>query len=135
MPEDSKYNVFLSYSAEDKPWVGEFASALKSNGLRTWFDAHELRAGDRWQQAIETALRDSRVFVLVVTPHSFSRPWTYFELGAAVASDKRIIPVVSADVDPDTIPPLVRQFQYVRESSPIEAAKRVAEAIPEQVQG
>jgi hypothetical protein len=134
MAEKQKYDVFLSYNMQDRSWVTEFSSALRSAGVTRWFDAHELKAGERWQEAIEGALRDSRVLVLVITPNSFSRPWTFFELGAAVAGHKRIIPVISGDVDLNSLPALVRKFQFVKESSPVEAAKRVAEAIPEGVE-
>lgn len=66
---------------------------------------------------------------MVLTPESVQRPWTFFELGAALADKKRIVPVLSDDVDPAEIPAIVRQFQFVREKSPEAAAKRVAEAV------
>ncbi len=53
----------------------------------------------------------------------------FFELGAALAGGKRIVPVLSDDVDPSEIPAAVRQFQFVREKSPEAAARRVAEAV------
>lgn len=134
MSEKRKYDVFLSYSMEDRPWVTQFSSALRQAGVTDWFDAHEIKAGDRWQEAIEGALRESRVLVLVITSHSFSKPWTFFELGAAIAGEKRIIPVMLGDVDLGGVPPLVRQLQFVKESSPVEAARRVAEAIPEELE-
>ncbi len=56
-------------------------------------------------------------------------PWEFFELGAALAGGKRIIPVLSDEVDPADIPSGIRQFQFVREKSPEAAAKRVAEAV------
>jgi hypothetical protein len=43
-----------------------------------------------------------------------------FELGAALIDKKRIIPVVTGDVDLVKIPMLVRQFQLLEESSPLE---------------
>jgi hypothetical protein len=53
----------------------------------------------------------------------------FFELGAAVADKKRIIPVIAQDVDISQVPLPVRRFQMVREESPIEAGKRVAGVI------
>ena len=107
----------------------KFTDALTAAGITAWFDAHELLPGDRWQDKIEKALRQSRVLIMVITPESVRRPWTFFELGAALADGKRIVPVLAEGVDPGDIPALVRQFQFVREKSPEAAAKRVAEAV------
>lgn len=123
------YDVFLSYSAHDRPWVREFASALRAAGVKGWFDAHEIKPGDRWQDRVEEALRQSRTLVMVLTADSVSRPWTFFELGAAVADGKRIVPVLTEDVEISELPSLVRQYQFVREHSPEEAARKVAQAV------
>jgi TIR domain-containing protein len=128
-PKRRPYDVFLSYSSASQPWIRKFTDALTAAGISTWFDAHEILPGERWQAQIEKALRQSRVLVMVLTPESIQRPWTFFELGAALAGDKRIVPVLSDDVDPADIPAVVRQFQFVREKSPEAAAKRVAEAV------
>lgn len=129
MTEKRKYDVFLSYSSEDRDWATEITTALKDSGVSTWFDAHDIVPGDRWQTRIEEALRESRVLVLIVSPKSLNRPWTFFEIGAAVADSKRIVPVLAEDVDIASLPPLLRQFQSVKERSPREAARRVAEAV------
>lgn len=132
VPRNTKgraYDVFLSYSSASQPWVRKFTQALTASGITTWFDAHEILPGDRWQDQIEKALRQSRVLVMVLTLESVQRPWTFFELGAALADGKRIVPVLSEGVEPGDIPALVRQFQFVREKSPEAAAKRVAEAV------
>jgi len=128
-PKQRPYDVFLSYSSASEPWVRKFTAALTATGISAWFDAHEILPGERWQAQIEKALRQSRVLILVLTPESVQRPWTFFELGAALAGGKRIVPVLSDDVDPADIPAVVRQFQFVREKSPEAAAKRVAEAV------
>ena len=72
---------------------------------------------------------------MVLTSESIQRPWTFFELGAALADGKRIVPVLSDDVDPADIPSVVSQFQFVREPSPEAAAKRVAEAVVREIAG
>jgi TIR domain-containing protein len=128
-PKRRSYDVFLSYSSASQPWVRKFTDALTASGVSAWFDAHEILPGERWQAQIEKALRQSRVLILVLTPESVQRPWTFFELGAALADGKRIVPVLSDEVDPGDIPAVIRQFQFVREKSPEAAAKRVAEAV------
>ena len=111
--------------------MSEFSAALRHTGIHVWFDADEIKPGERWQEAIEEALRESRVLVVVLSPHSFENPGRFFELGAALGGDKRIIPVIASDIDWNELPPLIRQFQSVKEPSPAEAARVVAGAIPE----
>lgn len=130
MADTAPHAVFLSYHTNDQAWVSAFAAALRSEGVPPWFDAHEIKAGERWQEVTERALRESETLVLVITPGSFDSPWTFFELGAAIAGRKRVIPVIKGEVNLGELPPLVRQFQFVREASPEDAARRVAEALP-----
>ena len=129
MPEEQPYSVFLSYSSTDKAWVSEFADALSQAGVHAWFDMTALSPGDRWMEKIEAALRTSRTLVLIISPQSVNSPSTFFELGAAVADQKQIIPVVTGDVELAKIPALLRQFQILNESSPRQAGIRVAAAI------
>src|SRR6266508_5061177 len=98
------YDVFLSYSSASQPWVRQFTDALTASGITTWFDAHDILPGERWRDQIAKALRQSRVLIMVLTPESVQRPCTFFELGAALADKKRIVPVLSEDVDPSDIP-------------------------------
>ena len=41
-----EYDVFLSYSSEDKERVHALAERLKADGLRVWLDAWAVRPGD-----------------------------------------------------------------------------------------
>jgi TIR domain len=123
------YDVFLSYSMADREWAAAFAQSLEESGVRVWFDVSSIAPGERWQDRIQDALRASKVLVVVLSSASIESPWTFFELGAAVADKKRIIPVIANDVQIERIPSLLRQFQFLRESSPLAAGKRIAEVI------
>jgi hypothetical protein len=129
MPEKPSYDVFLSYSPQDKEWVSSFAAALREHGVRTWFDVHDLAPGERWQEKIQDALRESRALIVVLSPDSVRSPSTFFELGAAVADRKRIIPVLRGDIEPTSVPAPLSRFQFLKEASPVAAGKRVAEVI------
>jgi TIR domain len=91
---------------------------LQDYGVKTWFDVSSLAPGERWQEQIQEALRDSKFFVVIVSPHTGSNAWTFFELGAAVADRKTIIPVMTENAEIERIPTVLRQFQFLRESSP-----------------
>jgi hypothetical protein len=128
MPEP-KYDVFISHSSQDREWVQEFTSALKDAGAAVWSD-QEILPGEDWQARIETALRESRTLVVVLGPGSQESPSTMFEVGAAMADRKRIIPVILADdAEPESAPKMLRRYQPLREPSAQKAGERVAEVI------
>ncbi|HEX3529789.1 MAG TPA: toll/interleukin-1 receptor domain-containing protein [Thermoanaerobaculia bacterium] len=129
MADKKKYDVFLSYSAKDKDWVKVFSSELKKSGLASWFDASQLALGERWKDHIEEALRESRSLIAIVSPNSIHSPWTFFELGAALADHKRIIPVLTEGVEWEDLPSPLMQFQGLKEREPADAARRVAEVL------
>src|SRR4029453_19401647 len=124
MAERHAYDVFLSYSKKDRDWASKFAESLSAEGVKVWFDVSSLAPGERWGDRIQDALRDSRVLVVILSSHYLDTPSTFFELGAAVADKKKIIPVATEDVGLERIPTLLRQFNFLRESSPAEAGKR-----------
>jgi hypothetical protein len=134
--EHHEYDVFLSYSIQDRAWVLEFSDALSEGGVKRWFDpVAEMAPGKPWREEMEEALRASRTLVLILSPASLDSRWTFFELGAAVADNKKIIPVAANDVDLSKVPVPLREYDVVREPSPREAGMRVAEAICGAAQG
>ena len=129
MAEKHEFDVFVSHAAKDKPWASELASALRDAGVKIWFDEFDLIPGEPWQERIAEALRASRTIVMVLSPQTGESPWTFFELGAAVADHKRIIPVAREEIDLAHLPSPLRRLQILREPSPQEAGRRVAEVL------
>jgi hypothetical protein len=129
MSEGKKYDVFLSYSSKDRPWVLEFTSALRKAGVTAWFDVEDLDPGEHWQEKLQEALRQSSILVVILTENSINNQWMFFELGAAVAGGKTIIPVLAEDMDINRVPLSLTRFQFLREFSAFKAGKKVAEVI------
>jgi hypothetical protein len=129
MPEVSSPLVFISYARDDRPWVREFAAALRQAGVSSLFDEDALEPGSRWVEQIGEALRESRTLIVVVSERSVRSEWVSFEVGAAIADRKRIIPVLASPVDRQTIPGYLRHLKAVDEPSPVAAARRVAEVV------
>lgn len=129
MAEERRFNVFISHSSQDREWVSEFASSLRAAGVDAWFDESQLTPGDRIGERIEEALRQSQTLILITSPQTLRSPWTFFELGAAVADGKRIIPVLTGGVSPEDVPVPIAQYQYLREPSPQQAGQRVADVL------
>ncbi len=125
---NTQYDVFLSYSSKDRPWVAEFTAALREAGAQAW-SVDEIMLGETWQEKVEEALRQSHVFVVLISSNNLASPWMFFELGAAIADNKKIIPVLIEDVEMSQVPSALKRLQILRASSPTAAGKQVAEVI------
>ncbi|HEX8245943.1 MAG TPA: toll/interleukin-1 receptor domain-containing protein, partial [Longimicrobium sp.] len=99
MMHERDFDVFLSYSSKDVEWAEAFVDTLRSSGVRPWSHV-DIAPGEKWAERIEDALRHSHTLVFFLTPNSVDSPWTFFEIGAAIADRKRIIPIITEDVSP-----------------------------------
>jgi hypothetical protein len=97
------WDVFVSYGHQDAAWVRVLAENLHRPASR-FLDEWELVAGDRVTWRLEEGIRRSVSGVLVVSPHSLSRPWVREEYEALLRQavqdpGRRLIPVLYADSD------------------------------------
>jgi hypothetical protein len=58
-----KPHVFLSHVREDAERVERLAADLEARRIGTWIDRHKIKPGERWQKAIEDAIRSGAFFV------------------------------------------------------------------------
>ncbi|MCK6559993.1 toll/interleukin-1 receptor domain-containing protein [candidate division KSB1 bacterium] len=115
MPNDFKYDVFLSHSAKDKSIVRELANRLKNDKLRVWFDEWELKPGDSIPAKIEEGLESSRVLVLCMSANAFGSDWAQLEAGTCrfrnpLNQERRFIPL---RLDDAPIKGSLAQFLYI----------------------
>lgn len=124
-----KNKIFLSYSYKDRPWVEEFATALKKEGIDVWFDPFEISLGENIRERLQSALRSCSVLIVILSANSAKSPWIFFELGAAVADNKKIIPIVIDDIGQAHLPLPLTKYQYLREKSPVQASKVISKTL------
>ncbi len=124
-------HVFISYAGRDQENARELVRSLGSAGVETWLDKRDLQPGEDWELQLEDQLRRARAVVVLLTPESLKSPWTFFEVGAAVADGKAIIPVLLKGVEPEEVPPLLKNYEWVRGSTPSEIGHLIAEAVKE----
>ncbi|MBN1679570.1 MAG: HEAT repeat domain-containing protein [Anaerolineae bacterium] len=102
-------HVFVSYKHDD----GDFAAALKQHieaaGFDVWMDI-DLRAGDVWREAIDHALRQSYVCVVIMTPAASESPYVTYEWAYAWGAGVRVIPVL---LEPTDLHPRLEALQYL----------------------
>lgn len=108
-------DVFLSYSREDTALAQRLAHAIEAAGYTVWWD-RQISVGATFDDAIQHALSDARVFVTLLTARSVKSQWVQYELGAAMQKQRenpefRILPVVAEDLSLEELPMRIRQFQ------------------------
>ena len=124
-----KGTVFISHSAKDSDWARLFAQALKERGVQVWFDEFDVQPGELWREAIEAGLRSSDVLVALVDGDPSSKPNLFFELGAAIAMGKKVVPILPKELDPNVIPFDVRLRRYLIRDTPEHTAEEVSNTL------
>ena len=123
------HKVFISYSDPDSEWARLFAEALQERGVPVWLDEFEVGPGESLSDALEVGLRESDIFVTVVNPQHVSQPTLFFELGAAIGMNKRVVAIVPKDFDISQLPLEFRRRKYLLRDSPQETANELSHAL------
>ncbi len=88
------YDVFLSYSSSDREVAAEIARRLESAGLHAFYDEC-IEPGTDLSSAIWDALAECRALVAVVSVHTTPDAMGMVEIGAAIAWNKPIYPILA----------------------------------------
>lgn len=100
--EQTKYDVFISYSRKDyvmndEVIPGNPISAIQEmfdkNGIKYWFDKEVIYGGEEFVEVIADAIANSKMLVFVSSVHSNESVYTAGEILEALDGKKLIIPV------------------------------------------
>ncbi len=122
MSKKRKYDVFISYPHSESDWARKFACALKDRHTSVWIDRDQVKPGQSLAKAVQDGLKSSDTVVIVFPPENATNPGVLFELGAAVAMGKHVIPIIPADMDPAKIPFSLQLRRFIRRGHPEETA-------------
>lgn len=109
MNED-KQRTFISYPRRNAEFALKLANELKSAGFDIWCDQLDIPAGARWDDEVQKALAECGIFMVILTPEAIESENVKDEIGYAIDSRKRILPVL---LKPCNIPFRLRRFHYV----------------------
>lgn len=76
-----KYDVFISYNSEDRPWAMKLFESLRARGLNPFLDKERLEAGKEWESQLAEAIRDSHHLVVVWSDKAETSSWVRREIG------------------------------------------------------
>jgi hypothetical protein len=116
MADTFDYDVFVSYSSQDKDAVRDVAERLKNDGLKVWFDEWIIKPGDSIPAKIEDGLENSRILLLCMSEHAFGSEWTQlesytFRFRDQLNNERRFIPL---RLDDTPAKGSLAQFAYIR---------------------
>jgi formylglycine-generating enzyme required for sulfatase activity len=94
------HDVFISYSAGDKPFADAACAKLESRNIRCWIAPRDIRPGMTWGTAIVEAIDRARVMLLVFSTHANASPQISREVERAVNKGLVVMPVRVEDVLP-----------------------------------
>jgi hypothetical protein len=94
------HDVFISYSAKDKPVADAVSASLEASGVRCWIAPRNIQPGADWGESIVKAIAASRVMVLVFSSHVNISPPIRAEVEQAFKRGLPIIPFRIENVVP-----------------------------------
>jgi hypothetical protein len=89
--------VFISYSTVDAVQAETVRNVLEKNGLSCWMAPRDIPGGSNYTKEIPIAIRNCKVFVLILSKNAQSSHWVLKELDSAVNCGKVILPFMLED--------------------------------------
>jgi hypothetical protein len=106
-------DIFISYSRRDSAFVRRLDAALKAEGREVWVDWEDIPPTAEWFAEIIQAIDASDAFAFVISPHSVASQTCRRELEQALSQSKRIIPILTCDVDASLVPAAIAKLNWV----------------------
>ena len=85
------------------------SSRLEKEGFTVWADS-KIKAGEEWQGVIDTAIRNSFVLIVVMTPEAKDSEYVTYEWAFAWGIGIRVIPIM---LRPTELHPRLDALQYL----------------------
>ena len=86
------YDVFISYSHENKSTADAVCAKLEQDGVRCWYAPRDVRPGEHWAEAIVRAIESVKVMVVIFTDEANVSKQVFNEISNAVSAGVIIVP-------------------------------------------
>ncbi|MGG6293529.1 toll/interleukin-1 receptor domain-containing protein [Leptolyngbya sp. AN02str] len=106
-------NVFISYSRRNKAFVKTLANTLKKRGREVWVDWDSIPFGTDWWEEIKRGIEVADTFIMVLSPDSVASEVCGRELEHAIQHNKRLLPLVCQDVQPQDVHAELSKINWV----------------------
>ena len=145
MVDDSRHDVFISYSSKDKTTADAICAVLERSGIRCWIAPRDVLPGMEWAGSIIQAIGGAKVFVLLFSSSSNTSGQIKREVERAANREIPIIPFRLDEIAPNQsleffissphwmdafTPPLEAHIQKLASNIALLLAKTAAPAAP-----
>ena len=89
-------DIFISYAREDQRYARGLSVALENQGWSVWWDP-KLRAGERFDDVIDGALKEAKCIIVIWSRHSVESAYVKDEATYALDHDK-LVPLAVEEV-------------------------------------
>lgn len=94
-------HIIIAYARSDwEPMVAPLTLALQDAGMKVWVDQYLAQGGDDWQTAIEQALQECELMLLIVSPAALDSSYVRLAYRYFINREKPVLPVLYAPVSP-----------------------------------
>jgi len=105
-----EYKYFFSYARKDKDFVLKLAKELRAVGVNLWLDQLDILGGQRWDRAIEEALKVCQGMIVILSSEALASNNVMDEVSYALEKEKLVLPVLLSACD---IPYRLRRLQHI----------------------
>ena len=126
--------IFICYAREDSDFALKISKHLRSVGVSIWLDELDIPVGVRWDRAVQKALRDCDLLLVILSPASVESDNVLDEVYYVLRNEKPVRPLLHQKCD---IPFRLQRINYVDFTGNydtdfkelLEKLKRLAESI------
>lgn len=123
-------DIFISYRSDSNSFARAVDHELRRQGVSTSGGGDDRPdMGVSWVDAAADALDAADALVVIVGDST--SPWQYFEIGAAVGSRKRVIPVYLTESAVDSVPSFLMGVRGIEahDRTPHEVAEEIVRSL------
>src|SRR4051812_29489807 len=100
-----RVDAFISYAREERTFVSdELRPGLVAAEKVVWVDLDDIPPAADWRSLVDRGIDAAAAFIFVISPDSLRSAICQEELRRAVASHKRLVPILRRDLDGDAVP-------------------------------
>ncbi len=103
-------HVFISYAHADANFIKDLKLQLQDAGFDVWIDEDRLKAGENWRQAIDDAIQQSNILIVVISPEAYESKYVTYEWAYASGIGIPIIPIL---LKTSALHPRLEILQYI----------------------
>lgn len=126
-------DIFISYSSKDAAFAEAICRHLRQESLEVFLAGISLVPGQRWTPQILDNLKSAPWVIFLASRAACSSSYVQQELGAALISGKKIVPIVW-DMSPSELPGWISQFHALNiAGAPVERIRVEITNVAQQV--